>query len=313
MGKSQMTSKDNFYLEPDRDYRTDNLRQGSEFAAAEIKVDTAKHYDDCYWDYRVAWFNNENLALHYGYWDENTKSHSQALLNKNRVLFEISGIGMDDVVLDAGCGIGGSAIWLAKNHGNKVTGITVSGAQVRLARRNARRHGVERLVDFEVADFCHTPFADESFDVVWAIESTCYAVDKRSFFHEAHRLLRPGGTLIVCDGYAARREFNAKEWKAVMACLNGWAVPNLSTIDEFKACMGESGFRDIEIYEATENTIPSSRRMYLTAVFTYPLQKMLELVRLRTKAQTANFNVAIAQYQVFRDGMVNYCIFKAKK
>lgn len=302
-----------YQLEPNRDYRDDSLRKGAAFTEEEIRVDTAKHYDDCYWDYRTAWFDNENLALHYGYWDENTRSHSQALLNKNRIMCEIGRIGPDDHVLDAGCGIGGSSIWLAKNIGCRVTGITVSAQQVEHARRNAQRHGVGHLVNFEVADFCMTAFADESFDVVWAIESSCYATDKRDFFREAYRLLRDGGTLVACDGYTTRRDFDEREWRAVMDCLNGWAVPNLASAEEFQAGMEECGFRDVQLTEATKETLPSSRRMYLTALLTYPMQLVMQWLGLRKKAQTANFKVALAQWKVFDGGLVRYCLFRATK
>lgn len=302
-----------YYLEPNKDYRTETLRKGAEFSEADIRVDTAKHYDDCYWDYRTAWFDNENLALHYGYWDENTKTHSQALLNKNKLLRDIANIGPEQRVLDAGCGIGGSSIWLAKHAGCRVVGITVSDQQVEHARRNARRHGVAERVEFQRADFCQTPFPDESFDVVWAVESSCYATDKRDFFREAHRLLRKGGTLIACDGYATRREFDAAEWQAVMDCLNGWAVPNLASVEEFQAGLEECGFQEVHITEATRETMPSSRRMYMTALLTYPMQLTMQWLGLRKKAQTANFKVAIAQYKVFRDSLVRYCVFRAKK
>ena len=301
------------YLEANKDYRTDTLRHGAEFTEEEIRVDTAKHYDDCYWDYRTAWFDSENLALHYGYWEDGIKTHSQALLNKNRIMCKLAGIKPEDHVLDAGCGIGGSSIWLAKNAGCRATGITVSAEQVEHAKRNAKRHGVDGRVDFQMADFCKTPFPDESFDVVWAIESSCYATDKRDFFREAYRLLKKGGTLMACDGYATRREFNDEEWQWVMDCLNGWAVPNLSTVDEFQQGMEECGFTDVQLTEATKESLPSSRRMYITALWTAPMQWIMHYLGLRKKAQTANYKVAIAQWKVFHNGLVRYCLFRAKK
>jgi cyclopropane fatty-acyl-phospholipid synthase-like methyltransferase len=310
---SSDSEKNIFRLEPNRDYRNDSLRKGAEFSEGEIRVDTAKHYDDCYWDYRTAWFDNENLALHYGYWEPGITTHSQALLNKNRIMAEVAGIKTIDHVLDAGCGIGGSSIWLAKNIGCRATGVTVSSEQVAHAEKNASRHGVSEKVGFEVADFCKTPFPDESFDVVWAVESSCYATDKRDFFKEAFRVLKKGGTLIACDGYATRREFNADEWQAVMDCLNGWAVPNLSTVDEFQSGMEECGFSDVYIVEATAETMPSARRMYLTALWTYPMQLLMQWLGLRKKAQTANFKVALAQWKVFDGGLVRYCLFRARK
>ena len=311
-----MSSKESarpYYLEPNRDYRNDSLRKGVGFSEHEIRVDTAKHYDDCYWDYRTAWFDNENLALHYGYWEEGIKTHSQALLNKNRIMAEVAGIKSGDYVLDAGCGIGGSSIWLAKHLGAKATGITVSEQQVKLATRNAESHGVSDKVNFEVSDFLKTPFPDETFDVVWAVESSCYAVDKRDFFKEAFRVLKKGGTLIACDGYATRRDFDEIEWQAVMDCLNGWAVPNLSTVEEFQSGMEECGFKNVSITEATKETMPSSRRMYLTALWTYPMQLTMQWIGLRKKAQTANFKVALAQWKVFDGGLVRYCLFRGEK
>lgn len=302
-----------YFLEPNRDYRTDSLRKGAAFSEEEIRLDTAKHYDDCYWDYRTAWFDNENLALHYGYWEDGIRTHSQALLNKNRIMAVTAGIQPTDHVLDAGCGIGGSSIWLAKHIGCRATGITVSAEQVRHARRNAERHGVADRVHFEVADFLKTPFPDESFDVVWAVESSCYAVDKRDFFREAYRLLKKGGTLIACDGYATRRDFDEEEWQAVMDCLNGWAVPNLASVEEFQAGLEECGFRDVQVTEATQETLPSARRMYLTALWAYPMQTLMQVLGLRKKAQTANFKVALAQWKVFHGGLVRYCLFRATK
>ena len=301
------------YLEPNKDYRNDSLRHDADFAHHEIQVDTAKHYDDCYWDYRTAWFDNENLALHYGYWEEGIKTHSQALSNKNRIMAVTAGIKPEDHVLDAGCGIGGSSIWLAKNIGCHATGITVSAEQVEHAKRNARRHGVADKTDFLQMDFMKTSFPDQSFDVVWAVESSCYAVDKRDFFREAYRLLKPGGTLIACDGYPVKREFTDSEWEAIMDCLNGWAVPNLSTVEEFQSGMEECGFKDVHIVEATKETLPSSRRMYLTALWTAPMQWIMQWLGLRKKAQTANYKVALAQWRVFNEGMVRYCLFRAKK
>ena len=160
-----------YYIEPNQDHRDLNLRQQYDASVSKLQADTAKHYDDCYRDYLFAWCNTDNLALHYGYWDSDAPyDQHQALLAKNAILYAKAGIQASDRVLDAGCGIGGSSIWMAREHGNQVTGITISAQQAAYARQHAQRHGVADRVNFEVSDFCSTPFADVSFDVVWALE-----------------------------------------------------------------------------------------------------------------------------------------------
>jgi hypothetical protein len=59
--------------------------------------------------------------------------------------------------------------------------------------------------------------------------------------------------------------------------------------------------------------MPSARRMYLTALWTYPMQVVMHWLGLRKKAQTANFKVDLAQWKVFHGGLVRYCLFRAVK
>ena len=303
-----------YTIEPNQDYRDQSLRHDGELSADQLQADAAQHYDDCYRDYLFAWCNRDNLALHYGYWDETLPyDQHQALLNKNQALYDKAGITPSDQVLDAGCGIGGSTIWMAKQHGNRVTGITISAKQAEYARQHAGRHGVAERVTFEVADFCATPFADQSFDVVWALESSCHALNKGDFLREAWRLLRPGGRIVVCDGFLLQRQFNEDQWRAVVTCLNGWAVPNLASRDEFKDLLEQQGFRSITCHDITRQTQPSVEHMYKVAKRLQPVQKISQWLGLRSKAQTANYLVGLAQYQLFNEKLTEYLIFTAVK
>ena len=302
-------------MEPNRDYRDPEFRQiQAQEPTGTSDQGAVRHYDECYRDYLTAWCNRDNLALHYGYWDKaSSYRHHQALLNKNQLLYERAEITPEDSVLDAGCGIGGSTIWMARKYGNQVTGISISAKQIHYARLHAKRHGVAERVRFEVADFCNMHFSGGSFDVVWALESACHALNKQEFLQEAWRVLRPGGRLVVCDGFLLQREFDAEQWKAVVACLNGWAVPNLCSRREFTGLLEEVGFKDIATYDITAQTLPSARHMYRVAKWLYPVQKLSQWLGLRTKAQTANYYVGLAQYLLFEQRLTEYCVFVAQK
>src|SRR6188768_3880201 len=103
--------------------------------------------------YKDSWDLNNSLAIHYGYWDEKVKSFPQSLLRMNEVMMEAAAIKSTDKVLDAGCGVGGSSIFMATALGCKVTGITLSERQVQHATANANKKGVEQLVDFKAMNY----------------------------------------------------------------------------------------------------------------------------------------------------------------
>src|SRR5207244_10334107 len=88
------------------------------------------YYDETWHDYRWLWLNPSNYAIHFGYWDDRTRKHADALNRLNAALAERIGIQHGARILDAGCGVGGSAIWLAETFAARVVGITPVASQV---------------------------------------------------------------------------------------------------------------------------------------------------------------------------------------
>src|SRR6185295_15365654 len=92
--------------------------------------------------YKDSWDLNNSLAIHYGYWDDKVTSFPQSLLRMNEVMMEAARITANDKVLDAGCGVGGSSIFIAAKLGCSVTGITLSERQMQQALVNAEQRKV---------------------------------------------------------------------------------------------------------------------------------------------------------------------------
>jgi len=166
---------------------------------AEHKANILDYYNSCEWQYRMMWKLMDDMSISIGYWDENVKSFKQALAYQNKAFAEWVDITATDKVLDAGCGVGGSTIYLAKNIGCNVTGISLVPRQIELCKQNAAKHKVEDKVTFMEMDYHNLSFADESFDVVWALESFCYGQPKSKVIQEAFRVLKKGGRLIIVD------------------------------------------------------------------------------------------------------------------
>ncbi len=276
-----------------------------------------KYYDRTTSVYEKYWYgDSESYALHYGFWEKDTKTFSESLINTNKFLAEKLKIKSSDTILDAGCGVGGSTIWIAKNFQAKVTGITISETQVHQAAKLAKLNKVEQLVDFKVRNFLDTKFPDESFDIIWAIESVCHAQKKEEFLKEAFRLLRKGGKIIIADAFQQREFQNASEEEMVRIFNEGLALPNIAKINDFKEYMNRVGFENIQFYNKTEAILNSSRRMYNLCRFIYPLQRIIKIFKQNSqglKILQKNNRAGILQYKLIKSGLAGYGVFYGEK
>lgn len=270
------------------------------------------YYDDCEVDYRIVWHLKNHLCLHYGYWEADTKRLRDALHLMNRRLSEIAEIRSSDVVLDAGCGVGGSAIFLAETYGCQVYGITLSEKQVLRARTNAKSRGIDELARFDQADFCSSGLPDESFDVVWAVESVCHAARKSDFLREARRLLRPNGRLVVADFFVTPDARSSRDYEFVRKWADSWAVPEFAGGDEFVAELRALGFHDPVSRDISDNVYPTVRRLYQAFVPGLICSSALQLVGKRTTRQWANTWSTYYQYKAFKSGLWRYRIVTAR-
>lgn len=221
--------------------------------------DIATYYDSTRSSYADGWALNKSFALHYGYKDATTKSFAGTLLRMNEVLMQAAQITAADHVLDAGCGIGGSSIYLTEKTGCTCTGITLSEKQLAEARLLAEKKGLDSTLKFELRNYMHTGFPDESFTVVWGLESICYADDKEAFVREAYRLLKPGGRLIIADGMVT--DFKNNENPIIKNWLKGWQVNYLESPERLQQFFSQAGFNNIQYTDITKNTRASSRRL----------------------------------------------------
>ena len=100
-------------------------------------------------------------------------------------------------VLHVGCGIGGPARTLAVEYGCHVTGVDIAENYVEAGRMLNERVGLDDAVSLHVGNALDLSYGDASFDVVWMQHVGMYVSDKTPLYHEARRVLRPGGKLAM--------------------------------------------------------------------------------------------------------------------
>jgi cyclopropane fatty-acyl-phospholipid synthase-like methyltransferase len=139
--------------------------------------------------------------LHHGYWSDTSDDESQEDAT-NRLTDKLSGlltIRPGDRMLDLGCGIGEPALRLAAAHDIEVVGISISERQISRANDRVAAAGLADRLSFQFADAMDLPFPDESFDIVWALESMHHMPDRWHVLRQAARVLRPGGRMAIGD------------------------------------------------------------------------------------------------------------------
>jgi len=197
-------------------------------------------------------------CIHHGYYEKKIRTHIQAVKNLNNFVDSLLGLKKDDrqnkEVLDAGCGIGGTAVYLAERYPNvKFTGITKIPEHISLAKKYAKDKQVIENTDFILKDFTNTSFSDNQFNAIYLVESSCYAPDKKILIQEIYRILKPNGNLIIIDIFLTNKKLNSFIKNIYNWFCKGWGLPNLIKFEEFRNYLKNEGFHDITDRELTKN------------------------------------------------------------
>ncbi len=211
-----------------------------------------KHYDRLSFLYRFLWGEH----LHHGYWD-NDQSAEEAQVRLMEVLAERAGIVRGSHVLDIGCGVGGSALWLADQFDCHVTGLTISPVQAKMAARTAKARGLSDRVQFQIADANQWQPVPESVDMVWIMESSEHFEDKEAFFKRCASALRPGGVLAVCAWLRRDGPMREEEQELVATIAEAMLSASLGNLSDYQRWMRESGLVVVTAEDITPRIAPT--------------------------------------------------------
>ncbi|MFC6081785.1 SAM-dependent methyltransferase [Sphaerisporangium aureirubrum] len=198
--------------------------------------------------------------IHMWYWydDEDDAPLTEAVHRVSRKVADALGPRRGEHVLDAGCGPGATAVFLATTFGVQVTGVTVSGFEIDKARERAEAAGVADLVRFEYGDYTALSYPDGHFDAVLALESLQNAPDLGQVLGELFRVLRPGGRLTFSDFSLE----SAAEPRRIEKFMETLKLPALPTLPEWLGHLRDAGF-EIEEYTQCGPRVFGKKAKYL--------------------------------------------------
>jgi tocopherol O-methyltransferase len=283
-------------------------------AMSATRQQVVDYFEGTRWDYRHLWRSEKAGALHFGFYDRGIRNHITALRRMTGYLASVIGITPGDRIMDAGCGIGGCVIRIAERFGCRATGVNITPFQVTAAREAARRAGVDNIVEFVEADFTDTGIPAGSHTVVWALESVVHVDDKEAFVREAHRVLAPGGRLMIAE-YLVREDPapTLAEEEELRTWCRGWAMPGLLTDAEHGRLLHKQGFEDVRIVDISHHVAPSLRRLGWLVRLLGPTAPAFRRLGVLAPVPADNLIASAAQIRMFDAGVWRYKVVTARK
>ena len=244
---------------------TDSVRKNSP------KEQVLSYYEKAGPDYEV-WSRKFNM--HFGYYEQGVSPfRREALLeNMNRKVLSTLGIkDTDQMLIDMGCGLGGTLRFAARNYPHlELKGVTIVPWQIKKGNQLNKAEGLNRAIQLLQEDYSHTSIPDNSVDLVLAIESSCYAggTDKGDLLSEIHRILRPGGRFVVADGLLRHRQpMNYLVKNIYRRLCDSWALSGLGVLPDMERTLNALGFEEMRSEDISWNVAPSVAHVPGTVLF----------------------------------------------
>lgn len=256
--------------------------------------------------------------MHHGYYPGNNDSsachprESQQLLIER--LLEWSGCRQAGSILDVGCGIGGSTLYLAARFRANAVGITLSPRQAMRAEQRAGAMGLADHVSFAVADAMAMPYPSGSFDLVWSLESGEHMPDKAGFLQECCRVLRPGGWLILAtwchrDDVPPRAPLTSRELRHLRRLSSLYHLPSIISLQAYQRIAAMLPLGPVRTADWSEAVAPFWKDVLRSALRP---RVLLEVMRSDGSLREGLWAVPL-MIEGYRSGLIRYGLLAGRK
>lgn len=209
-------------------------------------------------------------------------------------------------VLDAGCGLGGTMIMLARRLDARVVGITLSSSQAGTARAAIEIAGLRESAEVRVQSYDEPP--PGPFDLVVAIESLAHSQAPAGSVSALVGTLTPGGTLVVVDDMP---EPEAEGSTDLDAFRRGWQAPVLWTLPQYLTALTALHCETVDVLDLS----PDVRPRPLTRIAALEgLNRLVHAVPLDGLRQVMDSHLGgLALERMSRQGVMRYRMLIASR
>jgi tocopherol O-methyltransferase len=275
--------------------------------ATKIIANIAKFWDKTSLGWREIWGQH----IHHGYYENGEDQYSltaaaaqENLLDKLCILLKPQA---GDLLLDVGCGMGGSSIYLTKNYNAKVTGISLSITQLKIAREATKTQELSVTYKYDDAHYLAN-FEDNTFDIVWALESCEQFYDKALFIKQAFRVLKPGGKLLLATWCADREKYSGIAAKHYVSLCKGFDLPYMPTMTYYQQLL-EKHFA-VTVMQDWSDNVKNSWEYGINKLKNFSFWKLFTIGGLTGVKLVSKLKLMSC---AFKSGQIRYGVFIAIK
>ncbi len=247
------------------------------------KIEMIDFYNEASEDYE---FWSKDFNMHFGYFipfKTNPLKRDRMLNQMNAQVIKRLNIGnTKNRLIDLGCGMGGTMRYALKKCNNMIAyGVTLSDFQVQ--QGNDLLKGQNGIILKE--NYNNTSFQSNSFDSAVAIESLCHSGHGENSLKEAHRILKPGGRLVIADAFLKKEATelcNGADY-AYRSLCGHWSLEKLETHTYIKQTLQELGYTNIKVEDVSYKVAPSVLHVPF-AITGFILKKLLNFQSIKRES-----------------------------
>lgn len=230
------------------------------------------HSKESRWGYKLVLGG----VKHFGYYPEDSPKISmhEAMRNMMNKVGETLHLPPGSRVLDAGCGEGATAEYLAQKYHLTIEGVDLLDFNIEKAQLRA---GSNTRLNFQVGDYSKLDYPDNYFDGIYTLETFVHSPDYQQTLQEFRRVLKKGGKLVLFEySIPDEKAMSKREAWAFQTISEGSAMHSLPYFIQgsFPKILTNAGFKNIEVKDITARIVPMLRRFWIMGIVPYQIVRV---------------------------------------